>query len=62
MQVLSFFTQPKFRKLLLDESRVFDKSCPKCKTPEMIGLWSWKLLKYVQFRCAKLDCKYGNPK
>lgn len=55
-----FELKPKFRKLEIDESRLFDKNCPICGFESIIMWWNWKEKKYVHPRCSKLSCKYGN--
>lgn len=59
-ELASFTLKAKYRKRLTDESRIYDKKCPKCGRMEMLGKWSWSNLKYLTFRCSSPDCEYGN--
>lgn len=50
------------RKLGEDESRLFDKQCPRCSLPGLIYLWDRRTRAYQpgKGRCASLSCKHGN--
>ncbi len=48
-----------YRRKKTDEAYLYDKYCPVCKRPEMIGLWKWSELKYTSSRCSSFECNYG---
>lgn len=48
------------RRLLDDESTLWEKICPFCKHQSLIYLWNWQEKKYTTSRCMMPDCKYGN--
>lgn len=62
MEFSPFTEKVPFRKLLEDESYMYDKQCPKCGRPSMIGRWSWSKIRHVGYRCSSPECGYGNEK
>ncbi len=61
-ELTSWEIKPKYRRIKMDESRLYDKKCPACGLLEMTGKWSWSKLKYTIFRCSSTECNYGNTK
>lgn len=59
---ISFSPKPILRKLEMDESTLYDKFCPDCKTGKLIFKWNWVTHAYIQSsaRCNSVNCDYGN--